>query len=184
MKVTLGAKNCLYPTLTTLVGANVNGKPNYITIAYVGIMDHHSISLGMNKAHYTNAGIKENGTFSVNVPSVEMVKKTDYFGLVSGKRVDKAALVESFYGKLETAPMIKECSINMECRLIQIVDFPRHDVFVGAVVETYCDEAILKDGVVDLGKVQPILFAMHGPSYYKLGERFAQAWSIGKELNK
>lgn len=184
MKVTLGAKNCLYPTLTTLVGANVNGKPNYITIAYVGIMDHHSISLGMNKSHYTNAGIKENGTFSVNVPSVAMVKKTDYFGLVSGKRVDKAALVESFYGKLETAPMIKECSINMECKLIQVVDFPKHDVFVGTVVETYCDEAILKDGVVDLDQVQPILFAMHGPSYYKLGERFAQAWSIGKELKK
>ena len=59
--------------LTTLVGANVNGKPNYITIAHVGIMTLHSVSLGMNKIHYTNAGIKENGTFSVNIPSVEMV---------------------------------------------------------------------------------------------------------------
>ncbi len=39
MKVKLGAKNCLYPLPTTLVGANVNGKPNYITIAHVGIMN-------------------------------------------------------------------------------------------------------------------------------------------------
>jgi len=39
MKISLGAKNCLYPLPTTIVGANVNGRPNYITIAHVGIMD-------------------------------------------------------------------------------------------------------------------------------------------------
>jgi len=182
MKVKLGAKNCLYPMPTTLVGANVNGKPNYITIAHVGIMDLGSISLGMNKAHYTNGGIKENGTFSVNIPSVDMVKVTDYCGLVSGKRVDKAALFESFYGRLGTAPMIEGCPINMECRLIQTVDFPRHDVFVGEIVETYCDEQCLTDGVVDFSKVRPILFTMNDRGYWKLGERFAQAWSIGKEF--
>ena len=182
MKVKLGAKNCLYPMLTTLVGANVNGRPNYITIAHVGIMDFGSISLGLDKAHYTNGGIKENGTFSVNIPSVGMVKETDYCGLVSGKRVDKAELFENFYGKLGTAPMIRECPINMECRLIQTVDFPRHDIFVGEIVETYCDEQCLTDGVVDLSKVRPILFAMNDRGYWKLGERFAQAWSIGKEL--
>jgi len=32
MKIKLGAKNCLYPLPTTLVGAKVGGKPNYITI--------------------------------------------------------------------------------------------------------------------------------------------------------
>ena len=53
--------------LTTLIGANVNGKPNYITIAHVGIMTLQSISLGMGKSHYTNAGIKENGTFSASI---------------------------------------------------------------------------------------------------------------------
>ena len=48
--------------------------------------------------------------------------------------------------------MIRECPINMECRLIQTVDFPRHDIFVGEIVETYCDEQCLTDGVVDLSK--------------------------------
>ncbi len=52
MKVKLGAKNCLYPMLTTLVGANVNGRPNHITIAHVGIMDFGSISeYGQGKVH-------------------------------------------------------------------------------------------------------------------------------------
>ena len=182
MKVSLGAKNCLYPMPTTLVGANVGGKPNFITIAHVGIMDMGSVSLGMNKVHYTNAGIRENGTFSVNIPTADMVEITDYCGLVSGKRVDKSALCESFYGQLGTAPMIQACPINMECRLVQTVDFHTHDVFIGEIVATYCDEAVLTDGVVDFAKVQPILFAMNDRSYWRLGERFAKAWHVGKSF--
>jgi flavin reductase (DIM6/NTAB) family NADH-FMN oxidoreductase RutF len=111
-----------------------------------------------------------------------MVKETDYCGIVSGKKADKAKLFENFYGKLETAPMIKQCPLNMECRLIQIVDFPNHDVFVGEVVETYCDEQYLTEGIVDFSKIQPILFVMNDRSYWKLGERFAKAWNIGNEL--
>ena len=182
MKIGLGAKNCLYPLPTTLVGALVNGKPNYITIAHVGIMDLGSVSLGMSKVHYTNAGIKANGTFSVNIPSVKMVKETDHCGLVSGKTEDKSALFKTFYGKLKSAPMIEECTVNMECELIKTIDFPSHDVFVGKIAATYCDEAVLTEGVVDFGKVQPILFVMNDRSYWKLGDKFAKAWDVGKEL--
>lgn len=182
MKIEVGAKNCLYPMLTTLVGANVNRKPNYITIAHVGIMDLSSISLSMNKVHYTNAGIKENKTFSVNIPSVEMAKETDYCGIVSGKNVDKGALFTNFYGKLKTAPMIEECPINMECKLVKTVDFPKHDIFIGEIVATYYDDVILTDGDVDLCKVQPILFVIHGYTYWNIGEKFAKAKNIGKEL--
>ena len=69
MKINLGVKNCLYPLSTTIVGAMVNGKPNFLTIAHVGIMTGINISINMNKQHYTNAGIKGNGTFPVNIPS-------------------------------------------------------------------------------------------------------------------
>jgi flavin reductase (DIM6/NTAB) family NADH-FMN oxidoreductase RutF len=182
MKIDVGAKNCLYPLPTTLVGTLVNGKPNYITIAHVGIMDGGSVSLGMNKVHYTNAGIKANCTFSVNIPSVKMVKETDHCGLVSGKTMDKSALFKTFYGKLKSAPMIEECPVNMECELIKTVDFPSHDVFVGRIAATYCDEAVLTEGVVDFGKVQPILFVMNDRSYWKLGDKFAKAWDVGKDL--
>jgi len=85
MKIDLGAKNCLYPMPTTLVGGLVNGKPNYVTIAHVGIMDLESVSLGMNKLHYTNSGIKANKTFSINIPSTKMVKETDFCGVVQEK---------------------------------------------------------------------------------------------------
>ena len=184
MKVKLGIKNCLYPMPTTLVGALVNGKPNYITIAHVGIMDLTSVSLGMNKSHYTNQGIRENKTFSVNIPSTKMVKETDYCGLVSGKNDDKAHLFKTFYGTLETAPMIEECAINMECQLVKTVDFPNHDIFIGRIAETYCDENVLTEGAVDFDKLQPILFVMNEGSYRKIGGKIAKAWDIGKELAK
>ena len=184
MKVDIGAKNCLYPLPTTLVGALVNGRPNYITIAHVGVMDPGSISLGMGKAHYTNAGIKANGTFSVNIPSVRMIKETDFCGLVSGKVKDKGALFKTFYGKLKTAPMIEDCSVNMECELIRTVDFPTHDVFVGKITATYCDDTVLTGGVLDFEKLQPILFVMNNRSYWSLGSKLAKAWDIGKEILK
>ena len=76
-KIEAGARNFMYPMPTTLVGAMVAGKPNYLTIAHVGVMKYATLSVSMNKRHYTNAGIKENGTFSVNLPSARMVKATD-----------------------------------------------------------------------------------------------------------
>jgi len=182
MKTKLGARNCLYPMPTTLVGATVSGKPNFVTIAHVGIMDLGSVSLGMAKAHYTNAGIKENETFSINMPSISMVAETDYCGLVSGRAVNKAELFRVFYGTLQTAPMITECPINMECKLTKTVDFPNHDIFIGEIVATYAEEAVLTDNAVDFSKVEPVLFTMPDQCYWKLGERFAKAWSVGKEL--
>ncbi len=182
MKTKLGAKNFLFPTPTILVGANVNGNPNYITIAHCGIAAMIHITISLRKQRYTSTGIKENGTFSVNIPSTEMAKVTDYCGLVSGKDVNKGKLFENFYGTLKTAPMIQGCPINMECKLKQIVEFPTHELFIGEIVETYCDEKLMKDGTLDLSLVQPLLF---GPgAYWKLGSSVAKTFSVGKELQK
>ena len=187
MKKKIGNQNVLYPMLVTIVGALVNGKVNFLNVAHVGILNisaPHLISLGMGKVHYTNAGIKATKTFSINIPSTKMIKETDHCGLVSGRTQNKADLFKTFYGKLKTAPMIEQCSINMECELVKTVDFPNHDVFIGKIINTFCDETVLTDGEVDIVKVQPILFVMNNQSYYGIGEKLAKAWSIGKELNK
>jgi flavin reductase (DIM6/NTAB) family NADH-FMN oxidoreductase RutF len=71
----------------------------------------------------------------------------------------------------------------MECRLVKNVDFPAHDIFMGEVVATYADESVLDDqGRLDYALLKPILFTMHDAGYWRLGERFADAWSIGKSL--
>jgi flavin reductase (DIM6/NTAB) family NADH-FMN oxidoreductase RutF len=169
---------------TVLVGANVNDKPNYMAVAHVGIMEPDAVSLGLNKVHYTNLGIKANKTFSINIPSTSLIKETDYCGLSSGKDQNKANLFKTFYGYLKTAPMIEQCNLNMECRLVKTVDFPNHDVFIGEVTASYCDDSLLINGAVDLEKLQPILFSMFDRSYYGLGKKLAKAWNIGNELKK
>ncbi len=180
MKNKLGVKTFLFPTPTILVGANVNGRPNYITVAHCGIAAMIHITISLRKQRYTSIGIKENGTFSVNVPSIEMATVTDYCGLVSGKDTDKSKLFASFYGTLKTAPMIQSCPVNMECKLKQTVEFPTHELFIGEIVETYCEEKFLKDGSLDLGQVQPLLF---GPgNYWKLGAPVAKTFNVGKQL--
>ena len=75
--------------------------------------------------------------------------------------------------------MIRECPINMECTLMQTLDFPRHHVFIGEIVETYCDEYALTNGRLDFAKIQPILFVMDNTGYWTLGEQFAKAWNGG-----
>jgi len=40
--------------------------------------------------------------------------ETDFCGIMTGKKTDKAALFEVFYGELKTAPMIRQCPVNME----------------------------------------------------------------------
>ncbi len=183
----IGNQNVLYPMPVTLVGALVNGRVNFINIAHVGILcaqPPHLISLGMNKTHYTNAGIRENKTFSVNLPTEAMVTETDYVGLVSGRVVDKSGVFEVVFGELGTAPLIKNCPLAMECRLYTVVDTPTTDVFVGEVVATYADPSVLVDGKVELSKVKPLLFDMTSRKYWTLGPAIADCWKIGKQLKK
>jgi flavin reductase (DIM6/NTAB) family NADH-FMN oxidoreductase RutF len=68
-----------------IAGAIVDGKANYITLGGFGLISLAPpiVYITLAKTHYTNAGVKDNGYFSVNVPSSDMVQKTDYVGLVS-----------------------------------------------------------------------------------------------------
>jgi len=181
----IGPVNALYPMPTTIVGATVNARPNFLAVAHVGIMNHDTpqyVSIGLNKAHYTNAGIRENGTFSICLPSEDLVVETDYCGIVSGRKTDKAVLFDVFYGELQTAPMISQCPVCMECRLDRILDFPRHQIFIGELVQTYVQESVISEGSIDLAKIKPLLFDMNTKRYYALGGSLGDCWSIGKRL--
>jgi len=188
MKKDLGPVNALYPSLTTIVGTVVDGRPNFLAIAHVGIMNHghpQYLSFGINKSHYSNKGIFEHKEFSVNIPSENLMAETDYVGIVTGKNTDKSKVFELFTGQLKYAPLIAECPIAMECRLHQVVDFPSHEVFVGEVVKTWADEAVLTNkGKIDPAKVRPLLFDMGTLSYYGLGSVLGGCWNVGKKLKK
>jgi flavin reductase (DIM6/NTAB) family NADH-FMN oxidoreductase RutF len=183
-KSTLGSKTFLYPLPTVLVGANCRGKPNYLTVGYCGILNHDPavISVALNKSHHTNLGIKQNRTFSVNIPSVKMIKAVDFCGIFSGERVDKSKVFKSFYGKLKTAPMVDECPVNLECRLLKTLEFSMDEVFIGQIVQAYCGKKYLTKGLPDIKKIDPILFSMHDYNYWSIGRYLGRAWSIGEKF--
>jgi len=184
MKKKIKALNALYPTPTVLVGTLVEGKPNFIAIAHIGIMTLTSISLGIHKSHYSNDGIREQGAFSVNIPSENLMVKTDYCGIVSGKKADKGRLFTLFFGELPMAPMIEECPVTMECTLHHIVDMKSHDVFIGEIVNTYANEEVLKEGKIDIAQVKPLLFDMSSKKYWALGGVLGDCWHVGQQLNQ
>ena len=185
-KVEIDKSRVFYPMPCSLVGARVAGKPNYLTVAWFSMVNPAPpyLAVAMNKAHHTNSGVKENKTFSVNIPSVRMAAITDYCGMVSGSKVDKAGLFETFYGKLDTAPMIRECPFSAECRLVQTVELPGEELFIGEIVAAYCDETCLTGGAPDLKKINPFVLAMPDRNYLTLGEEIGPAWKMGKEFMK
>jgi flavin reductase (DIM6/NTAB) family NADH-FMN oxidoreductase RutF len=142
------------------------------------------IAVCINKAHYTPQGIRETGAFSVNIPGKSMVKVTDYCGLVSGRKVDKAMLFEIFYGILPGAPMIAECPLNMECKLVDTVDLPSNYLFIGQISGAYCGEHFMTDDRPDIKKIDPLVLSMPDNTYWAVGEFVAKAWDVGKELKR
>ncbi len=183
----LGPVNALYPMPTTLVGAVVNGKPNFLAVAHVGILNHGTpqfLSIGLAKMHYTNGGIHENREFSICLPSEDLMVETDYCGIMTGKNTDKAALFDVFYGELKAAPLIRQCPVNMALKLHQVIDFPTHDIFVGELVGTHADDAVLTEGHIDVAKLRPLMFDMASKKYRALGGELGNCWNVGKSLKK
>lgn len=190
MKTKLGKLPYIYPIPITLVGANINGKPNYVTIGDTGLMGINPplVFVSSHRDHYTNIGILENGTFSINFPTTNMLTATDYCGTVSGRDVDKAALFETFYGETGTAPMITECPVNLECRLVQEFSIQHRQVFVGGVIQTYVNEELVseQDGhkvIADLKQLDPILYALDN-RYYCVGESIGVGYQEARKFSK
>ena len=188
-KVTIGARTLLYPLPAMLVGANVDGKPNFSTYAWCGIAGSTPpmISVSFQHRRHTLKGVKENGTFSVNIPSVELVKETDYCGLVSGRERDKVAdcKFSVFYGKLGTAPLISECPVNLECSAVHMLNLGSHMMVVGQIEEVHVTDSCLTDGEPDVEKIKPFLWATRPLNKYcAFGEPVAEAFRVGKELKK
>jgi flavin reductase (DIM6/NTAB) family NADH-FMN oxidoreductase RutF len=175
MKVKLGSLPYVYPIPITLVGANVDGKPNFETIGDTGLMGINPplVFVSSHRDHYTNIGILANRTFSINFPTTAMLTRVDYCGTVSGREVDKAALFEVFYGETGTAPMIAECPVSLECRVLQEFSVQHRQAFVGEVVQCFASQEFVgeQDGrkvLADLTQLDPILYALDN-RYYRIG---------------
>jgi len=178
---------CLIPVRPILiVGANVMGKANFFEVGGGGLVSTEPpmVALPIRHQRYTLKGILENRSFSVNIPSVKLVREADYCGIVSGTEVDKVkdCNFNVFYGKLNTAPMIEQCSINMECSIVHILGSNSHAIVIGQIDGTYISQDLLVDGKPDFNKLSPLLWFVDKAEYVTIGEVIGKSHSSGNEL--
>lgn len=185
-KKNIGKNFNIYPMPVVIVGTVTDGRPNFMTAAWVTKLhsDPPLVGISLGLRQHTAAGIRQTGEFSISYPSVDQAALTDYFGLVHGYDEDKAAHVDVFNGALESAPMVRECPLTMECRLTQTIELPKDLFFIGEVVNVYASEEVLTDDGVDVARLRPFVLTMPDNSYWALGARVGDAWGMGRTLLK
>jgi flavin reductase (DIM6/NTAB) family NADH-FMN oxidoreductase RutF len=188
MKKSLGAKTLVYPTPVFVVGTyDKAGKPNAMTAAWGGICCSQPpcVAVSLRKATYTHGNIVERRAFTISIPSEVHVQQADYLGLASGRSVDKfaAAKLTPVKSDLVDAPYVKEFPLVLECRLVHTFELGLHTQFVGEILDVKAEEAVLGGKqLVDIKRMEPLVFAPDTQSYYGIGRFVGKAFSAGKAI--
>ncbi len=184
-KVKLGAVPLVYPIPIVLVGAIVDGVANFTEVGDCAVMGIHPalVTVSLSATHHTTKGIDATGAFSINLPSSQMLSLADYCGMVSGRDVDKSVLFETFQGEQTDAPLIRDCPVGLECRVLEVVQVKHRRLFIAEVVECYVSPQFVEtvDGkhqIADLFKLDPILYALDN-RYYRIGNVIGTGYSEG-----
>ncbi|MBP7055964.1 MAG: flavin reductase family protein [Candidatus Omnitrophica bacterium] len=170
-------QEALYPAPVVLVscGDIRSGQTNIITIAWCGIVCSNppQISVSIRPSRLSHKIISEKREFAVNIPKKHMLKSVDLCGMKSGKDTDKFAAsgFTPVSASKISAPIIKECPVNIECLSRRVISLGTHDIFIGEVVAVNIDDEVLaEDGKIDYSKADPLVYNQ------------GQYWSLDKML--
>lgn len=180
MKKNIGNALALYPTPLVVVGAMVNGKPNWLLAGHLGIIGHDHVMVSLAAAHYTNQGIKENKKLSINIVDEALLAKADRAGCVSGSKEDKSALFD--YTVDDTGvPVIAQAPVTMVCSVEDIYETRGFESFICTIDVTYAEEKVLNEqGKLDYRTLKPVLFEMPTYEYLRTGTVIGKCTSLGK----
>ena len=180
-KKNIGSLLALYPKPLTVIGAEVEGKVNWLVVGHTGIIGHDRVLVSMNKKHYTNQGIRKSTKLSINLVSREMLPKTDYVGSVSGASTDKSEVFDFHWGENGT-PVIEASPLTMECDVVDIFETEGFDNFICSVTNTYAALDVLDaNGKLDYTRLKPVLFEFPTYSYIATGEVIGKCLNLDKE---
>jgi len=173
----------LYPVPAVMVSCqDRDGNTSIIAIAWTGVMASRppTVGIGVRRSRYSHALIEDTGEFVINIPTRELVRQLDYCGNVSGKDVNKFAetgLTRIEPSVLEYAPLVGECPLNLECRVIETLDLGSHDYFVGEVVAVNASDEWVEDGGLHPAAGDMVAYARG--VYYGLADKLeVQGFSV------
>ncbi len=128
---------------------NKEGKENVFTVAWTGTIctKPPMLSISIRPERLSYEYIKETMEFTVNMPHRKQTRETDFCGVRSGRQLDKIkecgfTMVE---GKDINVPFIKECPVNIECKVKQIIPLGTHDIFLAEVVGSHVNENLMDE---------------------------------------
>ncbi|QLY80815.1 flavin reductase family protein [Clostridium intestinale] len=157
-----------------ITSRNKNGDENVFTVGWTGTLCTKPpvLSISVRPERLSYEYIKETMEFVVNLPSSSMVKAVDYCGVKSGKTVDKIKEMNFNLGESTNinVPYIKECPVNIECRVREIMSLGTHDVFIADVLGSHVDESLIDEkGKIHFEEANLISYC-HG-EYYPLPKK-------------
>lgn len=169
----------VYPSPAGLITSiSPEGKPNIITLGEVfniSIFDPVIIGIAIGKPRYSHALISATREFVVNLPTSSMAKVIDQCGTVSGRTVDKFSQFGLTAAPAEKVrpPLIAECPVNIECRVLSIQEVGDHDLFLGEAVAQHVAEDVLDaSGRIRVERLDPLCF-VHW-EYWSFGTKVGQ----------
>lgn len=180
-KKNIGNVLALYPKPMTVVGAEVEGKVNWLVVGHTGIIGHDRVLASMSKSHYTNQGIRKSKKLSINLVSREMLPQADYVGSVSGASVNKSGVFKYHWGENGT-PVIDASPLTMECNVEDIFETEGFDNFICSIANTYAAPEVLdSEGKLDYTQLKPVLFEFPTYSYIATGEIIGKCRNLDKQ---
>ena len=164
----------LAPMPPVMVSCGSFEKSNIITIAWTGILNTHPpmTYISVRPSRHSYEIIKESGEFAINLTPADLVKKADYCGIYTGKKVDKFEKCgfEKQSGSVVSCPIIAECPLTLECKVKEIVPLGTHHMFVAEIVAIDVAEDLLdENGKLHLERARLAAFA-HG-EYFEVGKQ-------------
>ncbi|MFH0771436.1 MAG: flavin reductase family protein [Candidatus Omnitrophota bacterium] len=175
-KIQVKPETALFPLPVVLVTSiDKTGRPNIITLAWTGIIcsEPPMLSISIRPHRYSYGLIKEQGEFTVNVPSENLMKETDICGVVSGRDRDKFELTKLTAEKasLIKPPLIKECLAALECRLKSSILLGTHEIFMAEILAVHFDKSAMKPGSRDIDYAKARPFTYNRGEYWSLREK-------------
>jgi flavin reductase (DIM6/NTAB) family NADH-FMN oxidoreductase RutF len=175
MKIKKKPFTALFPCPVVLVTCvDSKREPNIITLAWAGTVcsEPPTIALGIRPIRYSHKLIKSTKEFVVNIPTSKILKETDFCGVTSGRELDKFSktkLTQEPADKVKP-PLIRECPVNIECKLKDRIPLGTHDLFLGEILQVHVDQQILDEkGNIDFTKADP--FTYNQDEYWGLNKK-------------
>jgi len=158
----------IYPTPAGLVtSVSKTGEANIITLGEIfniSIRKPIIIGIAIREATYSHGLITDTREFTVNLPTADMIEAVLGCGSVSGRtgisKFDRFGLtpIPARYVK---PPLIAECPVNLECKVIDITTVGDHDLFLGEMVAQHVDEnAVDDDGSIIVEELKAFSFVL------------------------